>query len=170
MSRLLSNWQLAPLLHVASGQPINIITGKDNSLTGTNNNDRPVQVLSNYRPSSGACAGAPCYQWINAAAFIPNPLGTYGNVGRDALRGPGNISFDVAVSRRFNFNERFTLEVRGESFNAINHTNFVGSIQPSGTGSATAATLNNNLSSSAFGKVQAAFDPRIMQLVLKLYF
>ena len=129
-----------------------------------------MQVLANYRPASGACAGAPCYQWINPAAFIPNPLGSYGNLGRDATRGPGNVSFDVAVSRRFRMTERFTLEARGESFNAINHTNFVGAIQPSGTGSATAATLNNNLSSSAFGKVQAAFDPRIMQLVLKLYF
>ena len=168
--RLLSDWQIAPLLHVASGQPLNLITGKDNSLTGTNNNDRPVQVLPNYRPATGACAGAPCYQWINPAAFIPNPLGTFGNLGRDATRGPGNVSFDVAVSRRFRITERFTLEARGESFNAINHVNFVGAIQPSGTGSATAATLNNNLSSSAFGKVQAAFDPRIMQLVLKLYF
>lgn len=168
MRRLLSDWQLAPLLHIASGQPLTVTTGKDNSLTALNN-DRPIQVLSDYRPATGGCVSAPCYQWINPAAFIPNPLGTYGNVGRDALRGPGNLSLDVAVSRRFRITERFTLEARGESFNVINHTNFVGSIIPSGAG-ISATTLTTNLSSSSFGKVQSAFDPRIMQLVLKFYF
>ena len=33
VNRLLSDWQVAPLVHVASGQPLNVITGKDNSLT-----------------------------------------------------------------------------------------------------------------------------------------
>ena len=98
------------------------------------------------------------------------PYGDTGNgVGRDALRGPGNLSVDVAVSRRFRITERFVLEARGESFNVINHTNFVGSIIPAGAG-ISATTLNTNLSSSSFGKVQSAFDPRIMQLVLKVYF
>jgi hypothetical protein len=129
-----------------------------------------VQVLSNYTPASHSCSGAPCYQFLNPAAFTPNPIGATGNVGRGALRGPGNVSFDVALSRRFRIAERFTLEARGESFNIINHANFVGAIQGSGTSSASATTMNTNLSSSAFGKALAAFDPRIMQLVLKVYF
>jgi hypothetical protein len=86
------------------------------------------------------------------------------------LRGPGNVSFDVALSRRFRITERLQLEARGEAFNIINHVNFVGAIQGAGTGSAGATVLNNNLGSSAFGKALAAFDPRIIQLVLKMYF
>jgi hypothetical protein len=169
VSRLLSDWQFAPLIHAASGQPLTITSGIDNSLTGLGN-DRPVQVNSNYTPASHGCAGAPCYQFLNALAFTKNLIGATGNVGRGALRGPGNLSFDVALSRRFKIGERFTLEARGESFNVINHTNFVGAIQGAGTANAGATTLNTNLSSSAFGKALAAFDPRIMQLVLKLYF
>src|SRR5260370_38839512 len=107
---------------------------------------------------------------MNGAAFISNPLGTDGNVGRDALRGPGNVSFDIAVSRRFRITERFILEARGESFNVINHTNFVGAIQPSGTSSASAATMNTNSRSSNFGQVHSAYDPRILQLALTVYF
>jgi hypothetical protein len=160
-SRLLNNWQIAPLFHVASGQPLTVTTGKDNSLTGLNN-DRPVQVLSNPYPSNQGV------QWINPLAFVPNPMGGFGTVGRDALRGPGNVSFDVALSRRFKLAERWTLEARAEAFNAVNHTNFVGSISPAGGSSYT--TMNTNLSSSAFGKVQSAFDPRIMQFALKLHF
>jgi hypothetical protein len=168
-SRLLSDWQFAPLFHASSGQPLTITTGVDKSLTGLGN-DRPVQVLSSYTPASNGCSGAPCYQFLNPAAFTPNATGATGNVGRGALRGPGNVSFDVAVSRRFRIAERFTLEARGEAFNIINHVNFVGAIQGAGTGSAGATVMNTNLSSSAFGKALAAFDPRIMQLVLKMYF
>lgn len=103
-------------------------------------------------------------------AFTKNPIGSTGDVGRGALRGPGNVSFDVALSRLFKIGERFQLEARGEAFNIINHANFVGAIQGAGTASAGATTMNTNLSSSAFGKALATFDPRIMQLALKMYF
>ncbi len=160
-SRLLSNWQVAPLVHVASGQPLNVTTGKDQSLTGLNN-DRPVQVLSNPYPANKGV------QWINPAAVTPNALGTFGTLGRNALRGPGALNFDVGLSRLFKLKERFNLEARAEAFNVLNHTNFVGAISPAGGTSYT--TMNTNSSSSAFGKVQSAFDPRIMQFALKLHF
>jgi hypothetical protein len=167
-SRLLSNWQLAPLFHVSSGQPLNITTGHDDSLTDLNN-DRPNQVLADAYPTTPGCKSAPCYQWINPEAFVPNPTGTFGNVGRNALRGPGTTNVDVALSRIFGISERFHLEARAEAFNIINHPNFVGAISPAGLVAAF-TTMNTNLSSSSFGQVQSAFDPRIMQFALKLYF
>ncbi|MGA2742458.1 MAG: hypothetical protein ABSG65_34100 [Bryobacteraceae bacterium] len=108
-------------------------------------------------------------QWINPAAFVPNPSGTFGDVGRNSLRGPGTVNVDVALSRIFGITERFRLEARAEAFNVINHANFVGGISPAGLVSSF-ATMNTNLSSSAFGQVQSAFDPRILQFALKVYF
>ena len=166
-SRLLSNWQLAPLFHAGSGQPLGTTVGKDNSLTGLGQ-DRPVQILSNPYPSSRTCNIAPCVQWLNPQAFQPNALGTYGTLGRNALRGPGSVNLDVALSRAFKFNERFTLQARAEAFNIINHANFVGAISPAGQPSFT--TMSTNLSSATYGQVQAAFDPRILQFALKLSF
>jgi hypothetical protein len=166
--RLLSNWQLAPLFHVSSGQPLNVTTGHDDSLTDLNN-DRPNQVLADAYPAAQSCKSAPCVQWINPSAFVANPTGTFGDVGRNALRGPGTVNVDVALSRIFGITERFRLEARAEAFNIINHANFVGGISPAGTVQSY-ATMNTNLSSSAFGQVQAAFDPRILQFALKLYF
>jgi len=160
--RLLANWQIAPLFHASSGQPLTVTTGKDNSLTGLNN-DRPVQILSDAYPTNQGV------QWINPAAFKPNPTGGFGDVGRNALRGPGTVNLDVAVSRIFRITERFSLQGRAEAFNILNHTNFVGGISPAGLVSAF-TTMNTNLSSSSFGQVQAAFDPRILQFALKLYF
>jgi hypothetical protein len=161
-SRLLSNWQLAPLFHASSGQPLTVTTGHDDSLTDLNN-DRPNQVLADVYPATPACKSAPCDQWINPAAFVANPTGTFGNVGRNELRGPGTVNVDVALSRIFKFTERFSVQVRAEAFN------FVGGISPAGTVQSY-TTMNTNLSSSAFGQVQSAFDPRILQFALKLYF
>jgi hypothetical protein len=168
MNRLLSNWQAAPLFHVSSGQPVGTTTGKDNSLTGLNN-DRPVQVLSDPYPTTHACALAPfCVQWLNPQAFQPNALGTYGTLGRNALRGPGSFNVDLGVSRIFKFSERYSLQVRAEAFNVFNHSNFVGGISPAGQPSF--STMSTNLSSSTYGQVQAAFDPRILQFAMKFAF
>jgi len=173
VNRLLSDWQLAPLVHVASGQPVNIITGKDNSLGGINsgNNDRPNQVLSDVFAPNPVCnnGATPCVQFVTKNAFLPNALGTYGNLGRNSVRGPHNINFDVALSRMFRVTERLSLQARMDAFNVFNHTNFVGAISPAGT-VASYSTFSNNLSSATFGRIQAAFDPRILQFALKLYF
>jgi hypothetical protein len=168
--KILGNWQLAPLLRATSGQPLNITTGTDNSLSGLGN-DRPDQVLSDVYATSSACKTAPCVQFINPAAFVPNPLGTYGNVGRNSLRGPGFVNLDLALSRTFKIKERFGLQARAEAFNVLNHTNFVGNIVPAGQPpGATYGTLSQTLNSATFGQVTGAFDPRILQFALKMTF
>jgi hypothetical protein len=171
VNHLINNWTLAPLMHASTGQPLLITSGKDNSLTGLGN-DRPDQVLSNTGAANPICSSsAICVQWINPAAFVQNPTGTYGNVGRNALRGPGNFSFDVALSRNFRLTERLTLQARGEAFNILNHTNFVGAFAPAGQeAGANYGTLSTNLSASNFGQITGAYDPRILQFAMKLVF
>ena len=175
--RLLNDWQIAPLVHISSGQPINLVTGKDNSLTSINqsNNDRPNQVLANVFATNPICnnGATPCVQWFNPAAFQPNALGTFGNLGRNAVRGPHNVTADFALSRIFKINERYSVQARAEAFNVFNHANFVGAISPAG-GTTYPIFSNgvnpNNLSSSSFGRIPSAFDPRIIQFALKFYF
>ena len=169
-NRLLSDWQLAPLVHASSGQPLNVTVGKDNSLTGLNN-DRPVQVLSDVRATNPICNNGTtaCVQWLNPASLQPNALGAYGTVGRNALRGPGTVNFDLALSRIFKIGERYSVQARVDAFNILNHTNFAGAISPAGTVTGY-STLSTNLSASTFGRVQSAFDPRILQFALKFYF
>jgi hypothetical protein len=130
--------------------------------------DRPNQVLPNvYNATLG-----PQLQYLNAAAFSPNALGTFGNVGRDSIRGPGQFNFDLALSRYFAITEHLRLEARAEAFNAINHTNFAPNLSvgissasvPSGSVSSPTA------SSGTFGQITGAGDPRILQFALKLVF
>ena len=173
VKRLLSDWQVAPLVHASSGQPLNVITGKDNSLTSINssNNDRPNQALADVIAPNPVCLNGTtaCRQWLNPLAFTPNPIGTYGNLGRNAVRGPGTVTFDASLSRIFKLTERYSVQARAEAFNLLNHTNFVGAISPAGIPAAY-TTLDNNLSSSTFGRSRAAFDPRIIQFAMKFFF
>ncbi len=168
--RLVSGWEIAPLVHASSGQPLNVTVGKDNSLTGLNN-DRPNLMLTDWHATNPVCNNGttPCVQFLNPAAFTANLPGTFGNLGRNALRGPNTVNFDVALSRMFKLTERFSLQARTDAFNVLNHTNFVGAISPAGTVTGY-STLSTNLSASTFGRVQAAFDPRILQFALKLFF
>ncbi|HEY3456710.1 MAG TPA: carboxypeptidase-like regulatory domain-containing protein [Bryobacteraceae bacterium] len=170
VNRLLSDWQIAPLIHASSGQPLNVTVGKDNSLTGLNN-DRPNLVLADTAATNPICNNGTtaCHQYLNPAAFSANALGTYGNLGHNALRGPSTVNFDAAISRLFSITERYRLQARVDAFNVLNHTNFVGAISPAGTVTGY-QTLDTNMSSGTFGRARSAFDPRIFQFSMKFIF
>ncbi|HVO97679.1 MAG TPA: carboxypeptidase-like regulatory domain-containing protein [Bryobacteraceae bacterium] len=168
---LLRDWQLAPLFQVRSGQPLTITTGTDNSRTGLGT-DRPNQVLTNWHATNSTCSSAAiCVQWINPAAFVANPVGTYGDVGRNAVRGPSLFQFDLSLSRMFKFGERYSMQFRADAYNIMNHTNFVGGFAPAGQPAGSSyGTVSTGLNSSTFGQITGAYDPRILQLALKFYF
>jgi hypothetical protein len=152
LSHLLSHWNIAPLVRYQSGLPVNPTSGKDNSLTGVGN-DRPN--VNSTRAYTGAPHGL-LYQYLNPNLYVANPIGTYGNAGHNSLRGPGYFNVDVAVTREIKLNERVTVHARGEAFNVLNHPNF--------------GLPNGNISSSSFGQIRSARDPRILQASMKLIF
>jgi hypothetical protein len=62
--------------------------------------------------------------FLNAAAFAAPLPGTFGNLGRNALRGPGSWQIDLQISRSFKISERHSVTFRAEAFNLLNHTNY----------------------------------------------
>ena len=171
---LLGGWQLAPGIRAQTGWPIDVRTGTDTSATGEGN-DRPNIVpgqplyINQWQPCN-TTGTTQCYVVFNKAAFAAFPSGTFGfgNVGRDFLRSPGTFNVDMAITRIFPIHEQKQIEFRFEAFNAINHFN------PSIGGPGTTAGIN----SSNFGRqsgattpsfVPSAFDPRILQLGLKVH-
>jgi hypothetical protein len=69
-------------------------------------------------------------QYFNPLAFALPATGTYGNLGRNRLIGPGLSMLNLALDRTFWKRERRSFRVRGEAFNIANHPNFQ---MPSGT-------------------------------------
>jgi Carboxypeptidase regulatory-like domain len=90
------------------------------------------------------------------SAACANATGTFGNSGRNNLQGPGSFTFDAALMRRFAITEHQYIQVRAEAFNILNHAVF--------------GNPTTTLTSSNFGKILGANDPRIMQFALKYIF
>jgi hypothetical protein len=148
---LLRDWQINGILTATSGLPFTVKSGTDRSLTGIGLDN--ADLVGDYtRPS-----GADVTQWFNPTAFVQAAPGTFGNVGRNSLRGPGYTSLDLAVFRNVPVSARLRLQLRAEAFNALNHTNF---LNPNAT-----VTAGAN-----FGKILSAYDPRVIQFGVKVLF
>ncbi|PWT97987.1 MAG: TonB-dependent receptor [Terriglobia bacterium] len=147
---LASGWQISGIVRVLSGDYFSARAGVDQALSGTD--DQRTQQIS----SDVYAAHKSIQQWLNPLAFAQPALGTYGNMAPSTLLGPGYFGIDVSVTRKFKFDERHSLDVRGEAFNVLNHVNPLDPV--------------NTLTSSTFGQIQAANDPRIIQLALKFNF
>jgi hypothetical protein len=148
-NRILANWQIAPLLIVHGGITFNPVTGVDNSRTGVGL-DKPNVAGHPYLRNTST------RQWLNPTAFVPNPIGTFGNTGAYSLYGPPYFDIDVAVTRFLNIREGHPLAVRAAFFNLTNHVNF--------------SDPTTSLQSRSFGVILAASDPRILQFSMKYTF
>lgn len=154
----LGSWEVSGIGTLQTGDPLTILAGYDRSLTGLGN-DRADLVPGQPVYRSTVCGtSVNCISFLNPAAFsIPAKAdGTFGNLGKDALRGPGSIGFDAGLSKNFSLAERAKLQFRGEFFNVLNHPN------PNNPGT----TVNN----PGFGKITGMGEPRIGQVALKLTF
>ncbi len=152
LQQVTRNWQLSPIIGLVSGQPLTLTDGgKDISLSGQLL-DRPNVVL----PGSVYPGTQTVLQWFNPAAFAIQPTGTFGNLGRDAIYGPGTIQWDMSLSRRFQVRERYKLDFRADFFNIMNHGNW--------------SNPTTSIASGTFGQITTFGSPRQIQLGMKLYF
>jgi hypothetical protein len=173
-------WSLNGLVSAQTGGPMTVVAGKDQSGTATGN-DRAYYVGGDPYSSTACGNKAPCISYLNPAAFTLPPQGSWGNVGKGALRGPGMFTYDGALTKEFAWHkERVKLQFRAEFFDLFNRANFmnpqVGAGSINGNGLASAGP---NVSGSGFGQITAdtsnsgassVLSPRIGQLALKLTF
>jgi hypothetical protein len=142
-SRALSGFVLSPIVSARTGAPFNITTGVDTNLD-TNDTDRPYLV------------------------------------GRNTGQGPGFFTVDLRLSRRIKFGatDRRWVELIFDSFNLFNRVNFKevnsntnGVLRLSELGlDSVRVRARSDLPPSSFGAVTSAYDPRIIQLALKIIF
>jgi len=163
---LINDWEIAPLLHITSGAPINVTSSQDNSYTNTGN-DRPnlvpdvntktgIKLQGGNNKASIATRG-----WLNRSAFCGATStaypctdqvapGTFGNLGRNAISGPMLFQNDAQVSRLFPIMERVNIQARLEAFNFLNHPSFS---NPSSSGPQTSSTFGEISGTSVNGRI-----------------
>ena len=114
----LTGWELGGLTVIQTGLPFTVTVPGSPSNTGSGSRANAVPGVS---PD---VANQSITNWFNPAAFSVPPAFTWGNLGRNTLRGPSIWNVDLSASKKFNFSESRRLEFRAEFFNSLNHPQF----------------------------------------------
>ncbi len=163
--RLTKGWQLNALMTAHGGEPLDLLSGTNRS--GSLDNRDRVDVVGDA--FSGVPARATPFgsiPYFNAAAFSPAAAGTWGNIGRNILRGPGFGAVDFSIFKDTAITERFRVQLRAEIFNILDRANLA---NPGVNRNALASFgLITNTRNGASAPGIGFGEPRNMQLALKL--
>jgi hypothetical protein len=158
LKNALGAWELSTIWSLQSGRPFSVSGGNGNDSSGSlQGGDRADLTGKPFNVRQGSKS-----QWLNEyfnkAAFAPNLPGTFGDSGRNLLKGPGIDTADVAVIKNWKAAERYGLQFRWEMFNAFNHASFAN------PNSDSSPTNGSEGQISSIGPIA----PRVMQGGLKL--
>ena len=158
-NKVVSGWKLNGIVAVQTGMPFTPFLGFGNARNGaTGGTERP-----SWNPNfTGPVIVGTANEWYNPNAFIAPPVGTYGNMGRNVLTGPGLSNVDMSLFKNTQLSEKINLEFRAEIFNLFNHPNFS---EPNTTVFSGSAAVY----SGTAGAITSTLSPeRIIQFGLKL--
>src|SRR5262249_12552116 len=118
---LIGGWTLSGVETVQSGLPFTPQLG----FNPTNNGDSRNPIRPSWNPAfHGPKISDGTNQYFNPNAFVLPPAGTYGNIGRDVLYGPGLATTDLSLAKNSPISEKLRLQFRAEFFNLFNRANF----------------------------------------------
>jgi hypothetical protein len=158
----LGEWEVSAIWTFQSGTPFGIQGGNGNNNSGALQASGPYGDRANVtgQPFNVHQGGRTQWlqQYFNRSAFTPNPVGTFGNSGKNILVGPGIDTGDVALIKNWRVRETDQLQFRWEMFNAFNHPSF--------------GLPDTSPTDSNFGQITTigAIPPRVMQAAIKFSF
>jgi hypothetical protein len=155
----LSGWQISGITIANSGTPVAIGYGTDTLGLGGGTSNR-----ANLVPGVSTTGPKTQKQYFNTAAFSApvapwngGPNQGFGNSGKDKVVGPGRFNTNLSLFKSFPIvKEKLRLQIRAESYNTFNHTQF--------------QNLDSGYTDSNFGQVTSAWDARSFQFGGKLLF
>jgi hypothetical protein len=123
VNTLVGGWTLNSIVLLQSGFPFTPQLAYNPSNNGDTRN--PVRPFLNPAFTGPVVTGTPS-QWFNPAAFIspPSNSGFYGDMTRNAYRGPGLATWDFSAFKDTPLAGKTTLQFRVEIFNLLNRANF----------------------------------------------
>ena len=155
---LLGGWQISGITVAESGTPSNVNYGTDVLGLGGNTTNRPT--LNGHVSYPKKQLG-----WFNTASFSA-PLAPwngggnqgFGGAGKDAVVGPGLFNWNLSLFKEFRITsaEGPRFQLRAESYNTFNHTQF--------------QNVSTGFTSSNFGQLTSTYDPRVLQFGAKFLF
>ncbi|HEY2545498.1 MAG TPA: hypothetical protein VGI46_05495, partial [Candidatus Acidoferrum sp.] len=155
---VVAGWEVSGIVTIESGLPLNLSLSGNQSSNGLPNSSNRPNITGPIGYQQTVLPGDQKIQYFNPASFANPAVGAYGNLGFDGLRLPGRDNWNISLFKSFLLSESrgSRLELRVETFNTWNHTQF--------------QNVGGQVGSSQFGQYTSAFDPRIFQLGGKIYF
>jgi len=126
VDKLISNWQWNGILNVRSGYPILPLVGSNRSGNGDARNPDVPNLNPDFKGKVvlGVDEFKKSGHYFDPNAFSLPSAGTFGNVARGALIGPGYFNLNTSLHKRIPLKERLNMQFRVEVFNVLNHANF----------------------------------------------
>ena len=158
---VLDGWELSLIATARTGIPVNVTVDRSASAVpdGNTQTQRPDLISGMpFIPTGGATVA----DWINPAAFVVPLNGTFGNAGRNLVRGPGIWQADTSLGRKFAIRERASVEFLASAFNLFNRAQF--GLPAADISSATFGRITTTVNSSVTG----SGTPRQFQFMLRL--
>jgi hypothetical protein len=109
-----------------------------------------------FNPTAFDCTFNNFSQVTGLPPLAPGSIASFGNLGRNTIRGPGINNWDISFLKKTKITESKSLEFRAEMFNAFNHAQFL--------------NPDNSGFSGTFGQISQTRGPRLVQFALKFYF
>lgn len=153
IAHVLDNWQWSGDFTIASGLPFTarILGNFADVARGTNGTLR-----ADYTGAPISIGNPTVQTWFNTAAFVLPAEGSFGNAGRNTIEGPGQTTFNMALSKTIQFKEPRSLELRAQASNVFNKVQFV--------------SIDTVVNSPTYGQVISAGAMRRMQLSARYRF
>ena len=127
-NRLKEGWQLGVITSVHSGTPYSVYDAFDRADVGANgaaaNAERPDLVPGRSNNPTGITKSSAGVFGFDPGAFQPQPIGVFGDLGRNTLVAAGVRDIDFSVAKATRITERTSAQLRLDIFNLANHTNF----------------------------------------------
>ncbi|MGC1620317.1 MAG: TonB-dependent receptor [Candidatus Acidiferrum sp.] len=172
VKNVIAGWEASGIVTIESGLPLNVTLGGTqggNFVGGSNRPDITGPIAYEHVVNPNAQQQI---QYINPTAFSDPAIGAYGDEPHNGVTGPGRDNWNISLFKSFTLSESrgSRLEIRLETFNTWNHTQF------SGVNTGINFNFNSATNSFAynggnnFGQFNSASDPRILQLGGKIYF
>ena len=164
--KAINGWELSSIVSWQGGFPFTVYSGVDNSLSGVfeDRADFTGTSIHQAQLSSSRSHGDMVQQWFNTSLFQPNAIGTFGNTGKNILRGPRLFNNNMSLIKNTQVGERVRVQFRAEAFIVFNNVNFQLYTGNGSTG------LDRTQADPTFGQIFSAAPPRILQMALKVMF
>ena len=160
----IGGWELTGIGTFQQGFPFSVLATDLYGLLGAPNQRANV----NGNPKAGFHKSTA--EWFNTSVFSQPLAGTFGNSGRNTLDEPGISNWDMGLVKYFSLTSRIKLQLRVETFNTFNHTQW--GVDPTTQGSSGPGTTAEvtNVNAGNFGHLTTARPPRVIQFGGKITF